>query len=570
MDNNKISSDDKNEYDNWIKLEDHSTTPSGKGITNIYLKCPDEIGKGGFSKCYKCIKKPDKTVYAVKEISKFLISKQRAKERLKEEIEIHQSLNHDNIVKYKTRFEDDYNIYMILELCENGDLHSLLKTRKKLKEIEVQYYIIQLINALKYLHEKKKIVHRDLKLANILLSIKMELKLCDFGLATKFQYLDNKEVGTKPYMAPEIYKKQQISDKVDIWALGIIIYNLIIGKTPLETEQDIKCYNNDLKFPSDAIISKAAKDLIRQILVKDPAKRPTLDQILTHDFFHLGERIPKLLPVIFKEKEPTPSYILFFMKDANEKDIVDREVIKTNLIGEYIPPKNKELDNKNNNNDDNIFVTKYIDDYKDMYGIGYKLNNNNFGAYFRDSSKMLCNPKTGKVYYIYRDENGELKEEFYDEKNFKDKDNQNISHNINKKWKILEIFNRKMDETNYTSNSTYTENDENNANNIDEEINSNKSEIYVKKYHKLQNIILFRLSNHKIQVNFKHHEIIIISSKNKEIIQLKKYNGRTKRYSYPFDLVGEIPDGDLRDKLIFIQNLFKKIKNDREKNQIYI
>ena len=156
MDDNKIASDDKNKYDNWIELKDHSTTPSGKDITNIYLKCPDEIGKGGFSKCYKCIKMPDKTVYAVKEISKFLISKQRAKERLKEEIEIHQSLNHDNIVKYKTRFEDDYNIYMVLELCENGDLHSLLKTRKKLKEIEVQYYIIQLINALKYLHEKKK------------------------------------------------------------------------------------------------------------------------------------------------------------------------------------------------------------------------------------------------------------------------------------------------------------------------------------------------------------------------------------------------------------------------------
>ena len=159
MDNNKNASDDKNKYDKLIKLEDRSTTPSGKEITNIYLKCPDEIGKGGFSKCYKCIKMPDKTVYAVKEISKFLISKNRekdAKERLKEEIEIHQSLNHDNIVKYKTRFEDDYNIYMILELCENGDLHSLLKTRKKLKEIEVQYYIIQLINALKYLHEKKK------------------------------------------------------------------------------------------------------------------------------------------------------------------------------------------------------------------------------------------------------------------------------------------------------------------------------------------------------------------------------------------------------------------------------
>ncbi len=156
MDNNKNSSDDKNEYDNWIKLEDHSTTPSGKEIINIYYKYPDEIGKGGFSKCYKCKKKGDNTVYAVKEISKFLISKQRAKERLKEEIEIHQSLNHDNIVKYKTRFEDDYNIYMVLELCENGDLHSLLKTRKKLKEIEVQYYIIQLINALKYLHEKKK------------------------------------------------------------------------------------------------------------------------------------------------------------------------------------------------------------------------------------------------------------------------------------------------------------------------------------------------------------------------------------------------------------------------------
>ena len=152
----------------------------------------------------------NKKVFAGKVIKKYPLVKSRAKQKLLNEIKIHKSLHHPQIVEFENYIDDFKNIYILLEICRNRTLNDLLKRRKRLTEIEVQCYILQLIEALKYLHSQK-VIHCDLKLENLFLTNKMELKLGNFSLATKLDFEGEKKrtlCGTPNYMAPEILDKK--------------------------------------------------------------------------------------------------------------------------------------------------------------------------------------------------------------------------------------------------------------------------------------------------------------------------------------------------------------------------
>ena len=139
-------------------------------------------------------------------IEKNSVSKSRARQKLLSEIKIHKSLSHPNIVKLYSYHEDKENIYIILELCNNNSLSELLKRRKRLTERETQYYGYQILLGLKYIHSLK-VLHRDLKLGNLLLTEKLDVKLADFGLATILEYEGERKrtiCGTPNYIAPEV------------------------------------------------------------------------------------------------------------------------------------------------------------------------------------------------------------------------------------------------------------------------------------------------------------------------------------------------------------------------------
>ena len=131
-------------------------------------------------------------------------------------------------------------------------------------------------------------IHRDLKLGNLFLNDKMEVKIGDFGLATKLEFDGERKrtiCGTPKYIAPEVLEgKQGHSYEVDIWSIGVIIYTLIIGKPPFETSDVKTTYKrirmNAYNFPDQVHITDAARDIITQILNNDPSKRPTVDEIL--------------------------------------------------------------------------------------------------------------------------------------------------------------------------------------------------------------------------------------------------------------------------------------------------
>ena len=177
---------------------------------------------------------------AGKIIDKSTLCKSRTMKKLLYEISIHKSLNHPNIVKFLDFFEDAKNVYIILELCEDGNLNDHFKKSKTLKESEVRMYTRQMISALKYCHDRN-IIHRDLKLGNLLLKNGGKtIKLGDFGLSSRLEYKEQRRrtiCGTPNYIAPEIIgAKTTHSFEVDVWSLGVIIYILLVGNAPFSSK----------------------------------------------------------------------------------------------------------------------------------------------------------------------------------------------------------------------------------------------------------------------------------------------------------------------------------------------
>lgn len=175
-----------------------------------------------------------------------------------------------------------------------------LVKKRKFSESEVRYYLLQVLNALTYLHDNN-VIHRDLKIGNMFLNNDYSiLKLGDFGLSTKLDINDpcaSTIVGTPNYLAPEILTKKGYSTKGDIWALGCCLYAMYYGKPPFDSSEVKTTYRNikarSFTFPAGVTISKAAKSLINRCLSADPQKRPSCYDILNDEFI----KAPVPLPV---------------------------------------------------------------------------------------------------------------------------------------------------------------------------------------------------------------------------------------------------------------------------------
>lgn len=336
MDNS--ASDNESVVDNFTneEIEERIYKFNGEEIIKKYVK-GKFLGKGGFAKCYefKCLN--NKKIYAAKIVSKQNLNKQSAKQKLKSEIKIHKSLFHQQIVKFEHVFEDNQNVYILLELCKNKTLNELVKKRKILTELEVRYYLDQILKAVKFMH-KNKIIHRDLKLGNLFLSENMELKIGDFGLATQIQYEGERKhtiCGTPNYIAPEILEGKTTghSYEVDYWAIGVIIYTLLIGRPPFETD-DVKetykrIHSNSYTFPNHIYVSEEAKDFIRKILVTDPTGRLNVEQMRAHAFISKGN-FPKNLPNYTSMYPPNGQFFRKFqMENLEVKDV--NNISKLNL-----------------------------------------------------------------------------------------------------------------------------------------------------------------------------------------------------------------------------------------------
>ncbi|PAV62885.1 hypothetical protein WR25_23781 [Diploscapter pachys] len=215
-----------------------------------------------------------------------------------QEVSIHRNLRHENVVRLFSFFEDSKNVYITLELCARRSLMELHKRRKAVTDPEARYFTMQVCKAVDYLHDKR-IIHRDLKLGNLFLNEEMMVKIGDFGLATTVDEGERKKTlcGTPNYIAPEVLEKRGHSFEVDVWAIGCILYTLLFGKPPFETESLKDTYarikSNHYRIPTDAPPESGA--LIRWFLAPEPSHRPSIKKAIDHAYFH--GFTPRRLPV---------------------------------------------------------------------------------------------------------------------------------------------------------------------------------------------------------------------------------------------------------------------------------
>ena len=324
---------------------------------NLKYEYISTIGKGsyGIVGLYKD-RKVKSMKYAIKSIKKDFFNLNSIENTLKE-IEILRSLDHPNIVKYFESYEDENYLHIVMEYIPGESLYNIIKknNNKKInfKEKEIKEIILNLLKVVSFLH-KKKIVHRDLKLENILFSIPNDyssLKIIDFGLSSNFTLKKEKFiVGTPYYMSPEMIEGIY-HYKSDLWSIGVILYSLITGKYPFNGKDKNEVFSliNSGKYNKKNLNKKnysiEAKNLIKKIFTIDLNKRISIEDALNDDWFKLTENENNNLIVNFDIIDALKNFqfnnllkkeILYFFA----KILKDSEIDKLKNIFSFIDKDN--------------------------------------------------------------------------------------------------------------------------------------------------------------------------------------------------------------------------------------
>uniref|UniRef100_A0A1I8HFB9 Serine/threonine-protein kinase PLK4 n=1 Tax=Macrostomum lignano TaxID=282301 RepID=A0A1I8HFB9_9PLAT len=236
--------------------------------------------------------------------------------RVISEISIHQRLRHQFVLQLYSYFEDTANVYIVLELCQGGNLHDYVRRNGCLSEDKVRYFLKQIVAGLCYLH-RSGIIHRDLTLANLLLTEDCKVKISDFGLAAELsEDRTNKTMcGTPNYISPEVSSQGVQGPEVDVWSLGVMLYTMLVGKAPFDTKDPKSTIDNArrLKYDIPGSLHPEAIDLIAKLLRERPKERLTLAQVLQHPFMrdkaHASVSLsrPQLHQVEQRQHRPAPA-----------------------------------------------------------------------------------------------------------------------------------------------------------------------------------------------------------------------------------------------------------------------
>ncbi|KAM6980637.1 serine/threonine-protein kinase 33, partial [Aplochiton taeniatus] len=258
-----------------------------------------KLGQGSFGVVCEATHNESKTKWAIKKVNKEKAGSSGVK-LLEREVSILKRVEHEHIIHLEEVFETPKRMYLVTELCEGGELKELLQNKKRFTEEETRHIIRSLAEAIVYLH-KKDIVHRDLKLENILVKSYhhgddkdvISIKVTDFGLSVKKGGVGSENMlkatcGTPIYMAPEVINAHEYSQQCDVWSIGVIMYMLLCGEPPFISSSEEKLFEmikkGDLTFtgPVWDSISDAAKKALSCLLKVDPAHRITANELLDH------------------------------------------------------------------------------------------------------------------------------------------------------------------------------------------------------------------------------------------------------------------------------------------------
>lgn len=271
-----------------------SGTGSGKDkkiwtLSNFDIGRP--LGRGKFGNVYLAREKETKFVIALKVLFKKQVHAQGIEHQVRREIEIQSHLRHPNILRMYGYFHDETRIYLILEFAPGGTLFSKLQTQpgNKFPEKQCAIYIGMLVSALIYLHERN-VIHRDIKPENLLLGHGGELKIADFGWSVHEPTSTRTTLcGTLDYLSPEMVQGQPHTKNVDLWSLGVLAYELLVGRAPFHATGFDDTYNKIMKvrYEVPPEMSRPAAHLISRLLVKQPEQRMPLEHVAIHPWIKL-------------------------------------------------------------------------------------------------------------------------------------------------------------------------------------------------------------------------------------------------------------------------------------------
>ena len=363
----------------------HNYTIDNFEYVTDYSKEAITIGRGGYGKLYLARNKKDNKEYAIKYVSKKKMKSLGVEPSIiKREIDIHIRITHPRIIKLYSYLEDRHNFYLAMEYAPKGNLYQLIQQKKGMCENEAFYYFIQVASAIHFLHINGY-AHRDIKPENILIDKNGGIKLCDFGWCVNVAKGERITFcGTYEYMAPEMINDEFYDMGIDLWSLGVLLYEMIHGYSPFRahyfvkdaksamTEIFINIKNNNYTINKD--ISDECIDLIDKLLTTDTKKRIKIGELFLHPW------------VVNKEKEYFPSF---------------KRIKEINI-------------NNHNNNYDNNYKNNYDNNYNSNYNKNY---NNTFSNRIREkdincmkSSEIVRNKNKENGNDIYESEINDNKE----------------------------------------------------------------------------------------------------------------------------------------------------------------
>jgi len=271
--------------------------------TNFY-RVGRSLGKGAFGKVNLGMHKLTGKLVAIKSINKKCFTSKESKRKVMQEYSILKNLRHPNVIRLYESFESAKHILIVTELCTGGDLANYVRKEKRLSESKAKLVTKKILEGLAHCHSRR-VLHRDIKLDNVLLNADGELKICDFGVSQIIREGEKmtEQCGTLAYIAPEIIRGKGYEDfAADIWSTGVVLYAMLYGTVPFKSNDVNKLHKLIMKgkYTLKEDISKQARDLLKGILERNPCKRLTIAEILEHEWIR-GESVVSL----FSEEEKT-------------------------------------------------------------------------------------------------------------------------------------------------------------------------------------------------------------------------------------------------------------------------
>ena len=441
-----------------------------------------ELGNGSFGRVFLARHKKTKVKYAIKAIDKQNRTNIEEKPYFRRELEVMYKIHHPNVVKLFGHFEDNKYCYFIMEYISKGNVYNLL-TIDKTKQLStkvVATIMKDVISAAYFLHNMDPpIIHRDIKPENVLLHEGFIAKLTDFGWSNYIQ--EDKErktvCGTPIYLAPEIIKETGHDERVDIWCIGVLLFELTTGKVPFQGNdiETLKTNILHLKINWPNEMDPNAKDLISKILKLDPDERLTLEDIIQHEFFL--KYFPDA-PSCLILPDPDITYKTFVVSKDDPKtwDPVEKNTIfeRTPVSTPDPEPNDNTSENKKKEPMDKyaILQQKYENLKNDYYA--FKSENDNLDEI--EELKQKIREKNEKLEQLMKGNDNINEENLSDEKVLENKCSSLKNENSDLRNKVM-AFEQRMKEEQSQSIDTQLNEFRNSLDNCDKDYDSAFEEI---------------------------------------------------------------------------------------------